>query len=186
MQPNKTKIVEALNYLASKQENHSLHTMKAYKLLWLADRYHVRQYGRTITHDDYYAMTHGVVPSVAKNILDNKGNMLKNHSNSIRLVNQYVYKTVSPCNRKVFSQTDIDVLDLIFEKFGHLTQQELSALSHEFPEWKRFEKLLHDFSQKSYKIKIEDFFTDYEEESGLFVDDDELLAITKELSSEMN
>ena len=64
------KIVQALAYLASKEDDKVMDNMKAYKLLWLADRYHLRQTGRTITGDAYYALPHGIVPSDAKNLLD--------------------------------------------------------------------------------------------------------------------
>ena len=40
MRPNKRKILQALNYLASFQGNKTISEMKAYKLLWLADRYY--------------------------------------------------------------------------------------------------------------------------------------------------
>ena len=45
------KIVQALTYLANAQQDKGLDNMKAYKLLWLADRYQLRQCGRTITVD---------------------------------------------------------------------------------------------------------------------------------------
>ena len=46
------KIIQALAYIAYHQPGHKVNSMKAYKLLWLADRYHLRQYGRTITGDN--------------------------------------------------------------------------------------------------------------------------------------
>lgn len=45
------KIVQALNYIACSQVGGVANCMKAYKLLWLADIYHLRQYGRTVSGD---------------------------------------------------------------------------------------------------------------------------------------
>ena len=72
------KIIQALAYIAYQQPDHKVNNMKAYKLLWLADRYHLRQTGRTITGDVFYALPHGVVPSDAKNIVENQPTHIRN------------------------------------------------------------------------------------------------------------
>lgn len=64
------KTINMLGYLAKKQEDEAMNFMKAYKLIWLADRYHLRNYGRTITGDRYFAMQRGLVPSDTKNIVE--------------------------------------------------------------------------------------------------------------------
>ena len=66
------KIIQALAYIVYQQPDHKVNSMKAYKLLWLADRYHLRQTGRTITGDVFYALPHGVVPSDAKNVVEHQ------------------------------------------------------------------------------------------------------------------
>ena len=159
--------------------------MKAYKLLWLADRYHLRQYARTITHDNYYAMRYGVVPSTAKNMVDKLSNSVRSQK-YIQKTEKYYYKSITEVDKDVFSDSDLEVLDLILKKFNNMSPQALSNLSHDFPEWKRYENNLTDGNKRSYKIDINDFFENYKEKSGLFVDDDELLSLTKSLYSEMN
>ena len=62
MERTTKKIIQALAYIAYQQADHKINSMKAYKLLWLADRYHLRQFGRTITGDTFFALPHGVVP----------------------------------------------------------------------------------------------------------------------------
>jgi hypothetical protein len=44
--------------------------MKALKLIFLADRYHLCRYGRLITNDSYVAMKHGPVPSATRDIVE--------------------------------------------------------------------------------------------------------------------
>lgn len=182
---NKGKILQALNYLAFTQKNKKISEMKAYKLLWLADRYHLRQYGRTITHDQYYALPHGIVPSIAKQIVDGEtytaecNKYLNTHI-------KYYFKSIKAPNTSFFSESDINVLKLILSKYGHFSSQELSDLSHQFPEWIKFEKkLTAENSKKSYPINITDFFINYDDGQGLFNDDEEFLSISKELSTEL-
>jgi uncharacterized phage-associated protein len=184
MQPNKRKIVQTLNYLASYQDNKTISEMKAYKLLWLADRYHLRQYGRLITHDNYYAMEHGVVPSIAKQMIDKLPFSAESQS-YLQQSEKYHYKSIRDVNMDVFSDSDIAVLNLILKHFNRMTPKELSDLSHQFPEWKKQEEKITNGKKKAYKIVLEDFFENYEETSNLFIDDTELLSLTKELYSEM-
>jgi uncharacterized phage-associated protein len=185
MLPNKRKILQALNYLASCQDGKTISEMKAYKLLWLADRYHLRQYARTITHDNYYAMQYGVVPPTAKAMVDNLSNSVRNQK-YIQKADKYYYKSINEVDMDVFSDSDVEVLNLILKNFDRMSPQALSNLSHSFPEWKKYESHLTNGNKRSYKVDINDFFENYKEESGLFVDDDELLSLTKNLYSEMN
>lgn len=182
---NKGKILQALNYLAFKQDDKKISEMKAYKLLWLADRYHLRQYGRTITHDQYYALPHGIVPSIAKQIVDGKDYTIecgKYLNTGIR----YYFKSIKEPDRTFFSESDIDVLELILSKYGNFSSRKLSDLSHKFPEWIRFEKkLTTENTKKSYRINLADFFLNYDDGQGLFNDDEEFLSISKELSTEL-
>src|SRR4030042_860609 len=76
------KATQALNYFARKQGG-QINKMKALKLVYLADRYHLRKYGRLITNDVYFAMNYGAVPSSAKDIAEGSeflGEMEKEYS----------------------------------------------------------------------------------------------------------
>ncbi|MEN9919783.1 MAG: hypothetical protein RL662_2219, partial [Bacteroidota bacterium] len=92
---NYRKIIQTINYFAQKQPDKCMSKMKVYKLLWLADRYHVRQYGRTITGDTYYALPFGLVPSKTKDILDQKQavlDVLNGYDKLIEVVDKRNYK----------------------------------------------------------------------------------------------
>lgn len=85
-------------------------------------------------------------------------------------------------NTKVFSESDIEALDIILNKFNGMTPKELSEFSHQFPEWKQYEESLKNPQKKNgYKINLDLFFENKEEESGLFTDSPELLQLTKEV-----
>jgi hypothetical protein len=188
-QVDNRKIIQALNYLAQYQDNKTINKMKAYKLLWLADRYHLRQYGRTITGDTYFALPFGLVPSDAKNILEEKETKYSVNKDEISIylsvLDKNHYQSSKETNFKVFSNTDIKVINLILKVFNDKTQFELSEYSHLFPEWKRFEEKLHSKQEPNgFKVYIEDFFKNVEEETALFNDDTELLELTKQIYRE--
>jgi len=43
--------------------------IKLIKLVYLADKYHLLRYGRTVTGDEYFAMENGPVASTLKDVL---------------------------------------------------------------------------------------------------------------------
>src|SRR5262245_1230943 len=67
MQFDYQKATQALNYLA-KKEHGQIDKLKAMKLIWIAERYHLRNYGRLIINDKYFAMDKGPVASGVKDI----------------------------------------------------------------------------------------------------------------------
>lgn len=183
---NNSKILQTLNYLAFLQGGEKkISQMKAYKLIWLADRYHLRQYGRTITYDQYYALPHGIVPSNAKKIIDGKI-YVSECRNYLNTKIRYCFKSIKDPIINLFSETDIEVLKLIHSKYGSFSPQKLSDLSHKFPEWLKFkDKLTSTNSKHSYPIALVDFFLNYDDGQGLFNDDDDFLSISKEIATEL-
>ena len=188
-----SKIIQALAYLANYQPNKALDNMKAYKLLWLADRYHLRQTGTTITGDSYYAMPFGIVPSDAKCLLENEKTKMKE---SKRYKNKYLlldtknhqYKTIAEPDLQVFSDSDQEALDKVLAAYNKYDARQLSTLSHSFPEWRYYQNLLEDKKTKnSYKIDFDYFFENTSQEvDSFFNESKELLALTKELYHQYN
>ncbi|MEY4541182.1 MAG: hypothetical protein RLZZ306_2939 [Bacteroidota bacterium] len=185
---NYRKSVQALNYLAEKFGG-SLNKMKALKLIWLADRLHVRRYGRSITGDVYFAMPFGPVPSTTRDLVESyqslneieseyRGQYIANNED------KYVFQSLTKPNLKVFSKTDIEVIDEIVEKFGQLKEFELSNFSHIFPEWTRYESELKSKNSSRFEIDYKDFFVNVKDNTNTFIDSDENLEITKELMLE--
>lgn len=184
------KIIQALAYIAYSQPEHKVNSMKAYKLLWLADRYHLRQTGRTITGDVFYALPHGVVPSDAKNVVEHQPTRIQNNDEYrdryIQRLGRYSYRAVSEPDLMVFSDSDQEALDKILQSYGSMDQYELERLSHDFPEWLAYKNQLEaSKTPNAYKIDLDYFFCDTEKDrSGLFVDDPEKLALVKEMFHE--
>jgi len=76
---NILKIVHALAFVISYADSKGVKPSQydLVKTLFLADRYHLNQWGRLITFDNYVAMKHGPVPSLAFNLLKEDRNALK-------------------------------------------------------------------------------------------------------------
>ena len=185
------KIVQALAYLANYQPEKMLDNMKAYKLLWLADRYHLRQTGRTITGDAYYAMPFGIVPSDAKCLLENEHTKLrepKGYKNKYLVLGNHQYKAIAEPDLKLFSDSDQEALDKVLMLYNSYDALQLSELSHKFPEWTFYRNLLEDKETKnSYRIDLDHFFEDSPmEDNRLFDDSKELLELTQDLYHQYN
>jgi uncharacterized phage-associated protein len=185
MERTTKKIIQALTYIAYQQQDHKINSMKAYKLLWLADRYHLRQYGRTITGDVFYALPHGVVPSDAKNVVEHQKTRIFNDfeycDKYIKRIGKYHYQAITEPDVLEFSDSDQDALDKVLRSYGSFDQYQLEELSHNFPEWLAYkDRLEAENSPKAYKIDFDYFFDDAENDnSGLFADDPEKLSLIK-------
>lgn len=57
MKYREERIVQVLDYLASKLVGKRLSKLNALKLVYLADRDHLRKYGMPIIRDEYFAMS---------------------------------------------------------------------------------------------------------------------------------
>lgn len=71
LSPNIRKIVAAISFLIKEAERKGASVTQYHivKALFFADREHLNRYGRPITYDNYYAMFHGPVPSLAYDLL---------------------------------------------------------------------------------------------------------------------
>lgn len=192
MGKNTKKIIQALAFIAANMPDRTIDAMKAYKLLWLADRCHLRQSGRTITGDKYYALPKGVVPTDAKRLLDGVETLLENPSDYfnrwIEKVGEHQYKVVHDPDLSEFSDSDIEVLKKVVEFYGGYARHDLSALSHKYPEWKMYEDMLLDKKSKnSFPINVNLMFENPEEDdSPLFQQSNEMLEVTKEIYNEFH
>jgi len=188
---NYKKATQAVNYFANKQNNKVINKMKALKLIWLADRYHIRRYGRPITGDEYMAMKLGPVASSLKDIIEQHDPYLDDaelsYSAAYIILNGANHiKSKDDVDLDVFSETDIEALDFVYKSYGHLDQFELSELSHKYPEWARFEQEFNSKNTTRKRMNYLDFFgpavTSMQEDK--FNEDKEVLESSKEIFQE--
>ena len=178
------KAVQALNYLANK-ENKRMNRMKAIKLLYFADRFHLRKYGRTIFNDKYIAMKYGPVGSGIKDIssLILSDDEIPRVSKVIMLENQYEYKSLVAPDLDVFSDTDIEALEFAYNEFGKLDTFDLAELTHSYPEWKKFQSDLQA-GTRARGMDYKDFFDDPVIENDKFAATQMFVDTSRELYSE--
>jgi uncharacterized phage-associated protein len=147
------KILNAIIFFASKSPHAKINRLKLMKLLWLADRIHLNKYGRLILKDNYNALPHGPVPSqtmdFSKHTIENTFDVMG-----------FTIIAKSSFDSKYFSKSDIEIMELVWKKYGSMNKYKLRDYSHKFPEWLRYERdLLNEFSPNSYPIIIDDFFS---------------------------
>lgn len=139
------KATQTLNFFARKAGG-QINKMKALKLVFFADRYHLRQYGRPVTNDEYLAMEYGPVPSGCKELAE-MSDYLDMHERGyaekfLQRSSQYDFSSVADVEARVFSQSDLEALDFAWQNFGRFDQFRLAEITHAFPEWKRHEVAL--------------------------------------------
>src|SRR6266480_5800387 len=123
------KSTQALNYfarLSARGAPQPLNKMKALKLLFFADRYHLRKYGRPVTDCAYFAMKNGPVASEAKNVAEESAG-LDNRSRSyarryVHKDDRYHFSSAGEVDDAVLSKTDKEALDFAWQTFGHYSE----------------------------------------------------------------
>jgi hypothetical protein len=136
---NYKKAVQSLSFLAN-ENGGTLNKMKAIKLIWLADRLHLRQFGRSITGDEYYALQNGPVPSGTRDVLENSDFLDDTASDYaseyLSAIDKYNFAILTKPNLKVFSETDIKTLKTIFLKFRMQSNDNCKKISSRDCMWK--------------------------------------------------
>lgn len=189
---NYKKATQALNYFARKKGG-SIDTLMAIKLVWLADRLHLRKYGRFITNDKYYAMKLGPVGSGTYNIIKDSSNFLDREilnysSRFITCLDKEKKKFISSneIDEKVFSKSELGVLEHVFSNFSNMTKWQLSDYSHLFDEWARYKDQIGNSSEARFEIIVDDFFNITSFGDEIFDQSQEVLECVKEFYNEEN
>jgi uncharacterized phage-associated protein len=163
------KATQALNFLA-RQAGGRLDKLKALKLIFFADRYHLRKYGRLVTNDAYWAMDYGPVPSGTKDLAEMTSFLGKQECEYVEKFltparDEDFFKSKAHVDEGVFSTSDLEALRFAWDKFGNKSAIALFKLTHLYPEWKRHEKAFQRKEVSRVPISYEDFLE--EAEKGL-------------------
>lgn len=158
--------VQAIAYLVRISQQ-SLSKLVLLKLLYLADRYHLRKYGRTILNDRYLAMPYGPVASKAKDTIENR--LRDEYALQYVRVSMIAYKhkpyeVVSAHGSEPLgwlSPTDTEALDAAWKVSE--TQRDLVKFTHKFPEWKK-----HDAAIKAGATNVPMSYLDFFEPCPAF------------------
>ncbi len=129
-----TQAAARLLRLAGGQLNH----MKLIKLLYLADRRALIKWGRPITFDWYVSMPHGPVLSFTLDRINDAappdGSSYWHRYISERREHEVALLGEPP--RDQLSRAEEQLLDMVWQEFGSMSQWELRDYSHTLPEWR--------------------------------------------------
>ena len=136
---NERKVAQMAAFLLGKRGDRMPH-LKLMKLLYLSDREAMERYGFPISGDCIVAMPHGPVLSMTLNLMDGDVESLpggwdslisdkENHELSLK-------GSVTRSDLDELSQADIDVLEAVWTRFGHMGKYEIRDYTHDHcPEW---------------------------------------------------
>lgn len=144
------KFINALAYFATRGIR-DLTKLKAVKLLYLADRYHLLRYGRPITGDRYIAMDLGPVPEDAfqlisrlvepAEVIDSQRDRALERLNVYRgFLHRYNYPVLrarTAPDLDVFSESEIEALSKTVKEFGAQPARALVDLTHQHRAYQR-------------------------------------------------
>ncbi|MDR0306100.1 MAG: SocA family protein [Chitinispirillales bacterium] len=169
--PSVRKILQALYYIQSKApfDNQSRYN-KVYllKMIFTADRYHLRHYGLLATGDSYFAMKLGPVASATYDILKkspyNINSAEEVYFSAIKELSENDV-LIDPQEEDELSVSFKKALDFALREFGDYDWNTLSNISHCYPEWKKHEENLPG----RMPMDIKDFFDDPADENCFIV-----------------
>lgn len=178
------KSTQVINFFAKKEQG-TIDILKLMKLVWIADRCHLREYGRPILNDEYFAMKRGPVPSATKDIASDTEwaqDKQKYYSKYIKKLSRYSVASIRNVDSEQLSESEIECLDKAYDNFGQYKPSQLTKISHDFPEWKKFEKSLES-GTKNEQIDYMDFFKDIRTElyKQMFSESQDKLNSSKEI-----
>lgn len=160
------KMVQAIAFFASRGVK-DLDTMKSAKLLYFADKEHLLKYGRPIIGDRYYVMKDGPIPTAGLPQIQDalsktpKGKHDPRFDEYFRVQRRQQYAefvaTKSP-DLDVFSDSDLEVLADVAERYGGKTAWELRDLAHQDPGVKIADALRLKTGRGSVHMPFQHFF----------------------------
>src|SRR6266404_3702430 len=158
------KATQALNFFAHSAGG-SINNLKALKLVYFADRYHLRKYGRPVVGDEYLAMNYGPVASGTKDLAEMSDFLGEEEA---RYAKRFIrpaesaitYRSIHNVDEKVFSESDREALTFAWSRFGRVDKFELSELTHRYPDWKKHEPALASKTVSRAPMNYRDFLDD--------------------------
>ncbi|WP_323757995.1 Panacea domain-containing protein [Roseivirga sp.] len=108
--------------------------LRAFKLLYLAERYHLAKYGRPILDDDYCALPNGPVPTTIydtfKSLGKKSNNILSGFDDSFK-VEKYTVTPLAEPDMDELSPSMIEALDYSLHTFRNYPTPKLVNESHD-------------------------------------------------------
>jgi uncharacterized phage-associated protein len=152
---NRDRALAAAKYLLSRLGGRHNFTALL-KILFFADRYHIRRYIRPVTSDYYVAMSKGPVASFLYDVFKGSYPDIK----EIVRLDWDVELHGADDTLGELAKSDKEALDFALTHFGKFNYGKLIELSHEYPEWKSYAERFKKDKDGHEPVFIEDFFDD--------------------------
>lgn len=179
------KATQVMNLLLTLKWSY-LDKLSVLKLIWLADRYHLRTFWKPILNDIYFAMEMWPVASGVKYIFDLDTDALT--TDEINYIKTYLkkfsFKIISnkAVDYSMLSESNVEVIKMIYSNFWNNNSSKLVDITHKYPEWKKFEDDIKRW--RISKMDYIDFFENTPNQDRIFDISEEDLEITKEIFQE--
>lgn len=160
-----TTIIQAIYFILKNSRSKVLDKIKIIKLLYLADKYHLLLYGRTITNDSYFAMENGPVGSTSLNVLSFNDISLSGdeYKYAKKLLGERdkhsFYAKDCSSNLDMLSETDKEAIAFVLKYFGNMKTWDLVKFTHNYPEWKKHSELFKEKKIKREPIDSEELLS---------------------------
>jgi len=184
------KATQAINFLA-RSEGGEIDKLKLIKLIYFADRYHIRRYGRPIFNDTYFAMKYGPVASSVANIADLSTYLpVEERQYAERYLgrnrkSENSVKSLADMDSDLLAKSEIEALKFAYQNYGRYKASTLVNVTHKYPEWAKFSDALESGESTREIMNYLDFFQDPEENSNdKFKADKKTLSAAKDRFSE--
>ncbi|MDD9705989.1 Panacea domain-containing protein [Seohaeicola sp. SP36] len=169
MKPSLDRIIAALYFVMAEAQRRGRKVSQydLVKTLFLADRAHLNEWGRPVTYDNYCAMLHGPVPSLAYDLLKGNDKALRDHHlhgvpwKSVPHVNatKHFYPSDGALRPEDFlSPSDIEVLGNSLGVVHSLGFGQIRRLTHEDPAY--VDAWREDGGRAAYPMKLGLLFDD--------------------------
>lgn len=135
------------------------------KLVYFADRYHLRKYLRPATSDRYFAMKRGAVASYLYDVC--KGDII---SDIFVPLENYQVALRSDTDRydDELSNSDIESIKFSLSNFAEFGEFILSIITHAYPEWKKYEDVISTGKSRSEEMNFADFLENANQDDPIF------------------
>lgn len=129
------KVVDVIRYLAASKKVTNFYKVKLMKLMWYADALSYQKRGFAITGLVYQALPMGAVPVGHNSIIDLKD--VPCEEVDMGETNAYHFSLKGEQKLSALSGEDIKILDVVIEKLGRMSKNEIVSFMHKEQAYER-------------------------------------------------
>jgi len=139
------KLKAILLYFGNNTDTKYLGKVKLMKLFYFLDFLHIKKYGSPVTYDRYIHLEHGPIPQSIKNLIDTASDDPDNsiltdaisfeRPQGIDMIRMIPNKKFGEEDKKYFSETELEILDLVCNRFGNKNTKYIEDASHKESPW---------------------------------------------------